>query len=127
MSADGRSTLLTLHRRVGRWLQLGGHCESGDPSMADVALREAGEESGIPGLRLLQPMPIHLDVHPITCSLGIPTRHFDVQFVIAAPAGATPVISAESLDLRFFPLDRLPEDVDDGLCAAVRLAARHWC
>ncbi len=123
MSADGRSTLLTLHPRVGRWLQLGGHCEPGDPSMAQAALREAVEESGIAGLRVL-PDPVRLDVHPITCSLGVPTRHFDVQFLAVAPQGATPTISDESLDLRFFRLDDLPADTDCGLRVALRLARR---
>jgi hypothetical protein len=49
-------------------------------------------------------------VHPITCSLGVPTRHFDVRFVVRAPAGATPVRSDESLDLRWWPVDALPPD-----------------
>ncbi len=121
LSADRRSTLLTLHPRVGRWLQLGGHCEPQDTSMAAAALREAVEESGLGGLEVL-PDPVRLDVHPITCSLGVPTRHFDVQFVVIAPPGARPVISDESLDLRFFALDDLPADTDEGLRAALELA-----
>ncbi len=104
MSADGTRTLLTLHPRVGRWVQLGGHCEPGDGSLVAAALREATEESGIQGL-IIDPQPTHLDVHPITCSLGVPTRHFDVRFRVTAPAGAQPVISDESDDLRWWPLD----------------------
>ncbi len=123
MPADRSTTLLTLHPRVGRWLQLGGHCEPGDISMAQAALREAVEESGITDLRVVSD-PIHLDVHPITCSLGVPTRHFDVQFLVIAPPGAQPVISDESLDLRFFPIDDLPPDTDDGLRRALHFARR---
>src|SRR5690606_19832593 len=84
LSADRTQTLLTLHPRVGRWLQLGGHHEPGDESVAAAALREGTEESGIDGL-VLDPVPVRLDVHPITCSGGVPTRHLDVQFRAFAP------------------------------------------
>lgn len=109
---SGENVLLTLHPRVGRWLQLGGHCEPSDVSLAAAAAREAAEESGIDGL-VFEPGPVHLDVHPITCSLGVPTRHLDVRFVGHAPAGAQPVQSHESDDLRWWPLDELPADSDD--------------
>jgi hypothetical protein len=52
---------------------------------------------------------VHLDVHPITCSLGVPTRHFDVRYVAVAPVGATAVRSAESTDLRWWPVEALPD------------------
>ncbi len=122
IAADGESVLLTLHPRLGRWVQLGGHCEPGDPTLVAAALREATEESGIPDLRI-DPEPIHLDVHPLTCSLGVPTRHFDVRFLAAAPDGARPEISDESTDLRFFPVDQLPGGAED--LAPVLAAARR--
>lgn len=106
------NVLLTLHPRVGRWLQLGGHCEPSDTSLAEAALREATEESGIDGLRI-STAPVHLDVHPVTCSLGVPTRHFDVRYAVHAPAGARPVASDESDDLRWWPIDALPDGSDD--------------
>ena len=110
---------------VGRWVQLGGHCEPADITIAGAALREAREESGIADLQI-DPAPVHLDIHPITCSLGHPTRHFDVRFRIVAPTGAVPVMSDESVDLRFFPVDHLPAGVDGGVRAAVTAAlARH--
>ncbi|MFD4674238.1 NUDIX hydrolase [Lentzea sp. NPDC058450] len=112
LDATAEHALLTLHPRVGRWLQLGGHCEPEDSTLAGAALREATEESGMRGLRI-EPTPIHLDVHPITCSLGKPTRHFDVRFLVRAPVGAQPVRSAESVDLQWWPLDSLPDNVDD--------------
>ncbi|MBB5955153.1 8-oxo-dGTP pyrophosphatase MutT (NUDIX family) [Saccharothrix tamanrassetensis] len=112
LDATGERTLLTLHPRVGRWLQLGGHCEASDVTLAGAALREATEESGIRGLRI-EPTPIHLDVHPITCSSGVPTRHFDVRFLVRAPVDAQAVRSAESVDLQWWPLDAMPSNVDD--------------
>lgn len=121
LSADRASTLLTLHPRVGRWLQLGGHCEDGDTSVAGAALREATEESGIQGLRI-HPQPIRLDVHPISCSLGMPTRHFDVRFAVIAPPGAQPVISGESEDLDWWPVDALPQPIGAGVGVTVASA-----
>ncbi|MFQ6391894.1 NUDIX hydrolase [Nocardia sp. KC 131] len=110
-SHDEREVLLTLHPRVGRWIQLGGHCEEGDETVPGAALREAVEESGITGLRI-EPRLYGAQAHPITCSLGVPTRHLDLLFRIAAPAGAVPVRSAESTDLRWWPIDALPLDAD---------------
>jgi 8-oxo-dGTP pyrophosphatase MutT (NUDIX family) len=106
---SGTRTLLTLHPRIGRWLQLGGHCEPADTTLAGAALREATEESGIDGL-VIDPEPLHVGVHPVTCSLGKPTRHLDVRFLVRAPAGAREVRSAESDDLRWWPLAEPPGD-----------------
>ncbi|MDA3649919.1 NUDIX hydrolase [Saccharopolyspora indica] len=113
LDAAGENVLLTLHPRVGMWLQLGGHCEAEDTTLAGAALREATEESGVDGL-VVDPDPVHLDVHPITCSLGKPTRHFDVRFLVRTPEGAQPVRSDESLDLRWWPVDALPDNTDLG-------------
>jgi 8-oxo-dGTP pyrophosphatase MutT (NUDIX family) len=113
--------LLTLHPRVGRWIQLGGHCEPGDETVVDAALREATEESGIAGLEV-EPGLYGAQAHPITCSLGVPTRHLDVQFVAHAPAGAQIAISDESEDLRWWPADALPAGTDHALAYLVARA-----
>jgi 8-oxo-dGTP pyrophosphatase MutT (NUDIX family) len=121
---SGTRTLLTLHPRFGRWLQLGGHCEDEDADIAAAALREATEESGVPGLHI-DPELAAVHVHPVTCSLGVPTRHLDLQFVVTAPPGAEITRSDESLDLRWWPLDALPPDTDFGLRQLAEAAARR--
>jgi len=117
----GTRALLTLHPRFGRWLQLGGHCEATDVDVIAAALREATEESGIDNMTI-DPMLTALHVHPVTCSLGVPTRHLDMQFVVHAPEGAEIACSDESLDLRWWPLDALPDEIDFGLTQLARAA-----
>ncbi|MEZ5153742.1 NUDIX hydrolase [Rhodococcus zopfii] len=123
LDAERRNVLLTLHPKVGRWIQLGGHCEESDDTVVDAALREATEESGIDGL-VIDPRLLSAHTHPITCSLGIPTRHLDLRFLVTAPPGAVPVRSAESTDLRWWPVDALPDDAEhDTIGHLVALAA----
>ncbi|WP_406303131.1 NUDIX hydrolase [Streptomyces sp. NBC_00885] len=101
--------LLTLHRKLGMWLQMGGHCEPDDTTLAAAALREATEESGIRGLTLLPGGPVRLDRHPIPAPCH---WHLDVQYAALAPSGAVEEISEESLDLRWFAYDEVAEVAD---------------
>ena len=119
---SGGRVLLTLHPRLGRWVQLGGHCDDTDGDIVAAALREATEESGVADLRI-DPGLVAVHVHPVTCSLGVPTRHLDLQFAVHAPAGAQIAISHESVDLRWWPTDELPEGSDDALAYLVARAA----
>jgi 8-oxo-dGTP pyrophosphatase MutT (NUDIX family) len=118
---SGTHVLLTLHPRLGRWVQLGGHCEDDDDIVA-AALREATEESGVADLRIA-PELVAVHVHPVTCSLGVPTRHLDLQFVARAPAGAQIGVSDESEDLRWWPADALPPGTDHALAYLVARAS----
>ncbi|MFF3514254.1 NUDIX hydrolase [Streptomyces sp. NPDC002573] len=102
--------LLTLHGKLRMWLQMGGHCEPSDATLADAALREATEESGIAGLTLLPGGPVRLDRHHTPC-----TWHLDVQYAALAPAGAVEAISDESLDLRWFAYDEVATVADDSV------------
>lgn len=114
-----RRVLLCLHGRMNTWMQLGGHCEPGDTTLAAAALREATEESGIPGLRL-DPDPIDVHIHPVRCrpsdgQPASPTHHYDVRFVAFAPRGAIEQVSEESHALGWFTPDALPEPLADGV------------
>lgn len=120
LDASGERVLLTLHPKAKLWLQLGGHCERGDTSLAGAALREATEESGIEGLRLL-PGPVRVDRHRVWCHGG--SYHLDVQYTAVAPADAQVTISAESDDLRWFALDAIPDPADDVLRRLVTASA----
>lgn len=105
----GGQVLLTLHRRLKRWLQTGGHCEADDATLAEAALREGREESGIHELSI-DPVPVLLSRHEVPgCGPIRPSHHLDVQYLAVAPAGARHVISDESEDLAWFDLDALPE------------------
>ncbi len=101
--------VLTHHPRVGEWLQLGGHCEDADETVAAAALREGREESGLHDIDVAADL-LTLHTHPIRCSLGVPTRHLDLRFLAVARGAGTPELqlSEESNDLRWWPVDALP-------------------
>ncbi|MFD0683074.1 NUDIX hydrolase [Actinomadura fibrosa] len=120
LDASRSRVLLTLHAKLKAWLQLGGHCEPGDATLAAAALREATEESGIAGLRLL-PEPVQLDRHAVPCHPQ-GSWHLDVQYVAIAPEGARHAVSDESDDLAWFPVSDLPEPTDDVVRSLVRRA-----
>lgn len=104
--------LLTLHKKLRMWLQMGGHCEPQDVSVAAAALREATEESGVAGLTLLPGGPVRLDRHPIPAPCH---WHFDVQYAALAPHGAVETVSDESLDVRWFAYDEVAGVADESV------------
>jgi 8-oxo-dGTP pyrophosphatase MutT (NUDIX family) len=118
---DGRRVLLLHHRKLDRWLQPGGHADAGEADGAEVALREAREETGIAELRLHPdaPRPLDVDVH------AIPARgserahlHLDLRYVVMASESAALLRSAKETNaLRWFGWDDL---ADLGLDAGLR-------
>lgn len=111
--------LLLLHAKLRRWLQPGGHAD-GDHELAGVALREASEETGIEGLRVLVPA-VDVDVHAVDHGDALGEHlHLDLRFVVEAPAGAEESGNHESLDLRWVTLDGLVELADEP--GVIRLA-----
>jgi 8-oxo-dGTP pyrophosphatase MutT (NUDIX family) len=112
--------LLTLHGKLGKWLQLGGHAD-GNPQVHEVAYREVIEESGLAAVRFLpyepsmraaqplssaDPLPIDFDCHDIPARKTEPAHvHYDVRYLVVADPAAPLLISEESKDLRWFTLD----------------------
>lgn len=106
------AVLLVLHGKVGRWLQTGGHIEAGDASLEQAALREATEETGLSGLRLLGGGPALLSAHRVPCRTA--EWHYDVQFTVLVDGADTDAPgSPESLGIGWFRPDSLPEPTDD--------------
>jgi len=126
LSADGGSVLLTLHAKAHRWFQLGGHIEPRDSSLAEAALREATEESGLPALAL-DPVPVQLSEHAVPfCGPHGDVHHLDVRFVAVAPAHSAPEVSEESLAVRWWAAEALPDPEPDLVeLVALARARRH--
>ncbi|MHB8912619.1 MAG: NUDIX hydrolase [Lysobacter sp.] len=119
----GTRVLLTHHRKLQRWLQLGGHAD-GDRDLPQVALREAQEESGLGGLRIERGL-FDIDRH------WIPERgdvaghwHYDARYVVHADAEEDYVVGDESLDLAWRVIAAIVDDPDAD--ASLRRMARKW-
>jgi len=119
----GSRTLLTHHRKLGRWLQPGGHAD-GDRDLARVALREAQEESGLHGLRV-EPAIFDLDRHWIPEHRGVPGHwHYDVRYVVRAGDDEDFVVGEESLALAWRGIQAVAADA--GADPSLRRMARRW-
>jgi 8-oxo-dGTP pyrophosphatase MutT (NUDIX family) len=123
VSADGQRVLLMHHRKLGRWLQLGGHAD-GDAQLAQVALREAGEESGLGGLQV-DPAIFDLDRHLIPARPGEPAHwHYDVRYVVRAGKDEAFVGNGESLALAWRSIAALAADPDSD--TSLRRMSQRW-
>ncbi len=101
--------LLTHHRKLDRWLQLGGHAD-GDPDTVSVALREAVEESGLSRFTLSMSGIFDVDVHTIPMRGSEPEHlHYDVRYLLEADRGRPLCVSSESKDLAWVALERIVE------------------
>lgn len=125
IDAAGTHALLTHHRKLGRWLQLGGHAD-GDSDVRRVALREAREESGLCGIRFATRAIYDLDVHLIPARPDEPQhRHYDVRFAFVADRAAALTVSPESHELAWLPVAELDAgNVDSSVRRLARKTAR---
>ncbi|MGV8966003.1 MAG: NUDIX domain-containing protein [Cellulomonas sp.] len=120
LTPDLSAVLLCFHRKGQFWVQLGGHIEADDASVAAAAYREAREEGGITNLRPCGNLPLDLDRHALSGSFGTCRVHWDVGFVAFADADAVPAVSAESEAVAWFAVDALPANVPPGFPARLR-------
>ena len=123
VAADGARTLLTHHRKLGLWLQPGGHAD-GDTELPRAALKEAEEETGLPGLRIESGI-FDLDRHWIPEHKGVPAHwHYDVRYVVRAGADEAFVVSEESHALAWREIAELAQE--EAADASVRRMAQKW-
>lgn len=118
--------LLVHHRRLGRWLQPGGHCD-GSPDVLGTALREVLEETGIRAAPVSGAI-FDVDAHDIPARGAEPAHvHYDIRYLAEAPLAAEPVVSPESRDVRWVALEEISRlDTDASVLRLVQktLAAR---
>ena len=123
VSADGTRVLLTHHRKLGLWLQLGGHAD-GDADLMRVALREAQEESGLSGLAVEAEI-FDLDRHRIPARGAEPGHwHYDVRYVVRAGVDERFSVSDESHALEWRDIVEVARD--ESADSSVRSMARKW-
>lgn len=109
VNADGSEILLTHHRKLDCWLQLGGHAD-GVSDVLSVAMKEAEEESGLTDFSHIGSGIFDIDIHPIPARKSEPEHlHYDVRYVLRANGSKEYIVSDESHDLRWVK----PEEVKD--------------
>ena len=124
---DGAAFLLVHHRRLGRWLQPGGHTDPEDADVLSTALREAREETGLSALDpALGGRPFDVDVHPIPARRDEPAHdHFDVRYLVTTVETAVSPHAEETRGARWFTLEEaLAVGVDASVERALRKAER---
>ncbi|ASK66690.1 NTP pyrophosphohydrolase [Brachybacterium avium] len=102
----GDHVALVWHRKGRFWVQPGGHLEAGETSFEQAARREVVEEIGISGLQRIGDGPAMLHRHALDAAFGRCSEHWDVQYLLRAPAPAAELpltVSEESAEVRWVP------------------------
>ena len=129
---SGTRTLLTHHRKLNKWLQPGGHAD-GLSDVAEVAMKEAEEETGLKNLRLVAPAIFDIDIHSIPQRKNEPQHyHYDCRFLIQCESNDQYVISDESHDLAWVNMRELSDYTTEvsvtrlaDKCAPFQLTSDH--
>ncbi|MDH3640552.1 MAG: NUDIX hydrolase [Gammaproteobacteria bacterium] len=122
VNANRDHVLLTHHKKLGRWLQVGGHSDGVADPLA-VAIKEAEEESGL-AVFPLDGTVFDIDIHEIPARKSLPAHfHFDVRFALGTSGGDAFQVSDESNDLAWVPVERMDDYTDE---ESVLRMARKW-
>ena len=108
INPDKSKILMTHHKKIGKWLQLGGHAD-GESDLLKVSQREAIEESGINNFVTISNEIFDMDIHEIPPIGSDPKHlHYDIRFLLEAdPDEESLTISNESHDVAWIPLDQI--------------------
>jgi len=99
LNKQGTKALLMHHAKLEMWVQLGGHCD-GNPSVLDVAIQEAQEESGVMQIAPVSRAIFDLDIHEIPEKGGLKAHlHYDIRFLLQIVSGDAPRKNHESKQL----------------------------
>lgn len=113
VNSAGSHVLLTHHRKLNRWLQLGGHAD-GHTNALEVALKEAYEESGIQQIRALDSQLFDIDIHEIPARKNEPVHlHYDARFALQVCGSDIFTVSDESHALQWIQISELAQHTDD--------------
>ena len=123
VNETGRKVLLTHHKKLGRWLQMGGHAD-GESDILAVALREVKEESGLDKVEPISREIFDIDIHMIP-QTGSEAEHFhyDIRFALVNLGNEEFVVSEESHDLCWVEISDLSEFTKD---ESMLRMARKW-
>lgn len=122
VDAAGKRLLMTHHKKLGRWLQLGGHSD-GEANPLRVAITEAEEESGL-AVKPLDEQVLDLDVHEIPARRADPAHyHYDVRFVLQVVGSEAFTVSDESHDLAWVEIARIGQFTDEE--SILRMARKY--
>ena len=118
---SSRGVILHRHRRLGIWVQPGGHVEQGEDAV-DGAVRETREETGL-AVRHLAPVELfHVDVHPGPRA----HTHYDLRYVLVAPPADPTPPEGESPDVYWFSFDDARKRCEPALAAALEKLQVRW-
>lgn len=119
----GSNVLLTHHKKLNKWFQLGGHAD-GESDILKAALIEVEEESGLAAFEAITPEIFDIDIHAIPARKDEPEHyHYDVRFTVRATGGDDYIVSEESHDLSWVKIERLAEYTQE---ESMLRMARKW-
>lgn len=98
-----QEVLLLHHKKLGKWLQPGGHCD-GNENVFEVAKKEVLEETGI-DVGMQKEEIFDIDIHLIPERKEIPAHeHFDIRFKFVLGESQAPIQNHESNELKWIPM-----------------------